>query len=55
MFSLETLNITSPLLYVSSEAFYGCTYLTSVKLPDTMKIIYSNAFKNCTHLVSVDL
>ena len=38
---------------VTSYAFYGCTHLTSVVIPNSVKIIDSEAFMDCTSLKSV--
>ncbi len=36
-----------------SGAFYGCTLLTSVTIPSTVKYIYGGAFAGCTSLTEV--
>ena len=35
---------------IPSGCFHGCTSLTDVKLPDTLKTIKSGGFNNCTAL-----
>lgn len=39
----------------SSEAFSGCTALTSVKIKSGVTTVGSNAFKGCTKLKSIDV
>ncbi len=48
----ESLN---KLVGIKDYAFKGCTSLTSVKLPDSVKRIYSQAFAECYALESVKL
>lgn len=38
-----------------AAAFSGCTSITSVKLPSTLRTIDSKAFYNCTSLASVEI
>ncbi|MBQ9531415.1 MAG: leucine-rich repeat protein [Eubacterium sp.] len=40
---------------IASNAFIGCTGLTSVSIPDTVKVICSATFYNCTGLTSIVL
>ena len=44
-------NVTS----IGSSAFYGCTGLTSVTIPESVSTIGSRAFSGCTGLASVTL
>ena len=43
------------LVTIGTRAFSGCTNLTSVELPDTVKYIGAYAFGSCTKLQSVSL
>lgn len=40
---------------IPEEAFYGCSNLESVDLPEGMTIIPSGAFENCTSLSGIEL
>ena len=44
-----------PVEVIEYEAFKGCTQLTSVKLPNSIKKIESCAFENCDSLKNIDL
>ena len=60
--ALVDLVVTAPLTTLdngttdgNNGAFYGCTSLTNVELPDTLTTIGRYAFKNCSSLVSLTL
>lgn len=40
---------------IGSEAFYGCTGLLSVFIPNSVISIEDNAFKNCSSLTTIDI
>lgn len=40
---------------IGADAFSGCTNLSEVVLPETLKEIQKNAFANCTGLTKIDL
>jgi hypothetical protein len=40
---------------ISSEAFKGCSKITSVTIPDGVELIPNNAFLNCTSLSTISL
>lgn len=40
---------------INSTAFYDCSELTSVTLPDAIETVGNNAFGNCTKLTSITL
>ncbi len=44
-----------PVICIGNLAFYGCTSLTSVTIPDGVTSINSGAFYNCTSLTSVTI
>ena len=42
-----------PVISISSSAFRGCTSLTSVEIPDSVRSIGMHAFAECTSLTSI--
>ncbi len=42
------------LLEIGEDAFNGCTNLTSIIIPETVKYIHKNAFANCTNMSKVN-
>jgi len=52
--SLKTVIITGG-NSISNYAFYGCTNLTSITIPDSVTSIGQNAFTNCTSLTSITI
>lgn len=44
-----------PVNNIESEAFAGCSGLTSITIPDTVTWISSDAFKDCTGLTSIHI
>lgn len=50
---ITTANIDSHCRFISSYAFYNCSGLTSVTIPDIVTRIGSYAFKNCGSLTSI--
>ena len=42
-----------PVTEVSANAFYGCTSLTDIYIPDTINIVPSSAFTGCSSLVNI--
>ena len=53
-------NNTYPVTFIKGNAFYSCKYLTSITIPNTVKIIGSSgntsgAFENCTELKSITI
>ena len=40
---------------IGSSAFYGCTSLTSITIPNSVKSIGANAFSNCSSLRSITI
>ena len=46
---------TVSIQYIEDEAFCGCSNLSKVELPETMRLsIYTRAFKDCTSLTHFD-
>ena len=41
--------------HIGKKAFYNCSLLTNIKLPESVKTIESEAFLDCSSLSSVDL
>ena len=52
---IGTINLTSGITSIGDLAFYGCSYLTGVSLPDTVISIGEYAFAECTALQQVHL
>ena len=51
--SLKTVTITkNP---IAQHSFYGCTYISTIVIPENTKIIPLGAFANCTSLVSINI
>lgn len=48
---IEGLTVTS----IGDCAFYDCTTLNSIEIPDSVKSIGQRAFYNCTDLISVQI
>ena len=44
-----------PVTGIGEEAFYDCTYLTSVTIPERVTTIGGSAFRDCTELESVTI
>ena len=40
---------------IESEAFYGCSYLSSVILPESVTVIGAGAFEACSSLTSINI
>lgn len=40
---------------ISSNAFFGCSTLESVYIPETISIIGENAFRNCESLMAIEV
>lgn len=51
--SFDELRYFTGLTSIGIQAFYGCTALTSVTIPDSVTSIGNRAFFNCTSLTSV--
>lgn len=47
--------ISDSVTEIGTAAFYGCTGLTSVKIPDSVTEIGSDAFSRCTGLTSIEI
>lgn len=53
--SLKNVTIGSEVTYIGSNAFEGCTGLTSISIPDNVAIIGPSAFQDCTGITSVTI
>ena len=52
--AFRILNIGNQVRTIPSQAFSGCTYLTSITIPDSVTSIGDYAFNNCTRLHTVN-
>ena len=46
---------TYPVTSIDDEAFWGCIYLTSITIPQSITSIGNNAFMECTSLTSITI
>lgn len=53
--SITYKNKAYPVTYIQDYAFYNCTYLTSVTIPESVKIIDDGAFSDCTSLKTITI
>ncbi len=51
----ETDGVTYTVTELAYDAFYGCSGLTSVVIPNTVTVLGQNAFYNCSSLVSANI
>ena len=53
--NISTFEVPEGVTEICYKAFAGCESLTSVKLPNTLKIIEQEAFRDCTQLTSITI
>lgn len=53
MYSLTEVVIPDGVVVIGSSAFEGCSYLNSVTLPKSLKVIEDNAFLNCPSAMNI--
>ncbi len=53
--NLPTLNITYPVVAIDRNAFEGNNIITSVTIPDSVKVIGASAFTDCKNLKTVKI
>lgn len=51
--SFDELVYFTGLTSIANNAFYGCTALTSISLPESLKTIGQQSFRNCTSLANI--
>jgi len=44
-----------PVVAIAANAFSGCSHITGIDIPSSVKTVGSYAFKNCTRLESIDV
>lgn len=52
---LQSVSFSPNLLKIGSQAFYQCSNLTSLRIPDTVTAIDDSAFEGCARLTSVNI
>ncbi len=52
---VEYQGVTYSVTSIGSNAFYGCSDLTSITIPNSVTIIYSDAFAYCESLTSITI
>ena len=52
---ITSLDIEEGITEIGIAAFYGCYYLTDVKLPDTLEVLGAAAFCDCIRLEKLDI
>lgn len=55
IYGTRTRNLTAPVKYIINEAFYQCTGLTGVNIPNSIIEISQYAFAGCRNLTSVNI
>ena len=53
--SIEYNNKTYPVEEIGSKAFYDCSGITSVSLPNSIKRIEKDAFNGCSGITSINI
>jgi len=53
--NVEYNGATYPVTSIGNEAFYGCSDLTSVTIPNSVTSIWSEAFYGCSGLTSITI
>jgi len=53
--NLQKINIANSVLEIGESAFEGCKEITSIILPDHIKVIENNTFSNCEKLSSINI
>ncbi len=53
--SFDELQYFSGLTSISNQAFYGCSGLISIEIPNSVNSIGSSAFRNCIGLTSIEI
>ena len=53
--NIQSCNVSDSCRFIYDNAFYGCSFLTSITIPDGVTSIGYGAFHNCSSLTSITI